>query len=271
MIHSPNSPKLLIVASIISHHAGVSIPQHAHATGQLSVVLRGTMTVTGERGWWVAPPGLAIWLPPETPHAARYSESSSLINVLFQPGTSLSLPTQCGPVVVSDLLRELAREAARLSVADDLGSLSPANVSALGLLAQVMTLQIQLPKAATSLFVPHGRDKRLRYVIDLLHQDPGSSLTLEDFAAEAHTSSRTLARLFESETSMTFTRWREQLRIVCAVDRLTRGRSITDTALELGYASASSFTTLFTRLLGMPPKKYMCHLHNTGEQRPEYR
>lgn len=64
---------------------------------------------------------------------------------------------------------------------------------------------------------------------------------------------------------MTFGRWREHLRIVCAVDKLARGRSITQTALELGYRSASSFTTLFTRVLAVPPRRYMRQLHQRDQ------
>ncbi|MDF3983263.1 helix-turn-helix domain-containing protein [Luteibacter sp. PPL201] len=52
-------------------------------------------------------------------------------------------------------------------------------------------------------------------------------------------------------------RWREHLRVVVAVDRLSRGRSIVETALELGYSSASRFTALFTRLVGAPPRRYL--------------
>jgi AraC-like DNA-binding protein len=60
-----------------------------------------------------------------------------------------------------------------------------------------------------------------------------------------------------TETGMSFGRWREHLRIVAAVDRLTHGRSITQTALELGYQSPSAFTTMFTRLLGLPPGRLL--------------
>lgn len=87
--------------------------------------------------------------------------------------------------------------------------------------------------------------------------EPGEAATLDDLADLAASSTRTLARLFLSETGMTFGRWREHLRIVSAVDRLVRGQSITQTALDLGYGSPSSFTTMFTRILGMPPARYL--------------
>ena len=244
------TPPFALTADTVTHDAGVEIKEHRHACGQLSVVLGGTMTVTVQQGWWLVPPGLAIWIPPGQTHAASYSESSSLINLKFDATMAARLPGHGVPLVVSDLLRELAREAARLS--GDVAMAEP-----LTLVADLIVHQVRRPVEAPGLFVPQGRDRRLRQVIDFLRDNPGSHANIEALATLAHTSSRTLARLFVDETALTFGQWRDHLRIVCAVDRLTRGQSITRTALELGYHSASSFSTLFTRLLGEPPRRYM--------------
>jgi AraC-like DNA-binding protein len=242
----------------IDHAAGVEIASHAHDSGQLSLVLRGTMTIVSEEGWWLAPPGLAVWIPPKALHTGRYSESSSLLHLRFSPPYVACLPDKCGSIVVSDLLRELAREAVRLNGVQN-------EAYSLELLAQLMVLQVRQRRHGPVLFVPHGNDRRLRQAIAFLRQHPGSDIYLDALAARVHTSSRTLARLFVSETNMTFGRWREHLRVVCAVDSLARGQSITQTALELGYRSASSFTTLFTRLLGVPPRRYMQMLYQRDQ------
>ncbi len=75
-----------------------------------------------------------------------------------------------------------------------------------------------------------------------------------------------LARLFTKETGMTFTHWRDHLRVMTAVDRLARGHNVTAIALELGYQSANNFSTMFSRLLGAPPKRYMRLLLNRREK-----
>ncbi|PLZ00467.1 AraC family transcriptional regulator [Burkholderia sp. WAC0059] len=240
-------------ASAIDHRVGVEIARHAHDRGQLSLVLRGTMMVTSEDGWWLIPPGLAFWVPPDVAHGARYSESSSLLHLRFDARFVASVPRHCDSIVMTDLLRELAHEAVRIDG-------QTAQADTLALIAQLVVQQIRQPKPGPGLFVPHGRDRRLQHAVAELRRHPGDDITLDALAARAHTSSRTLARLFVTETGMTFGRWREHLRVVCAVDRLARGQSITQTALELGYRSTSSFTTLFTRLLGMPPRKYMLRL-----------
>ncbi|HEY0296386.1 MAG TPA: helix-turn-helix transcriptional regulator [Bordetella sp.] len=243
-----SSPSIEAVST--QHAAGVEIAPHAHGGGQLIIALRGTAIVMHDEGAWLAPPGLGIWVPPNVVHSARYSESSDLINLQLGGSWAAQLSHACGSLVVSDLLRELARETVRL------GALARPD-PALDLLAQLIVLQIKAPKPGPMLFVPHGRDRRLQIATRALHENPGQSLTLDGLAGLSHTSARTLARLFVAETGMTFGRWREHLRIVHAVDRLARGWSITQTALDLGYQSASSFTTLFTRLLGAPPRRYM--------------
>lgn len=244
------SDSLELTAALLTHEAGIEIKGHRHEHGQLSVVLAGTMTVTVQHGWWLIPPGLAIWIPPDEAHSAHYSESSMLINLQFDRAGTAGLPDIGMPLVVTDLLRELAYEASRLSCNAQMSE-------PLQLIARLIAHQIRHPLPSPGLFVPGAKDRRLRVVIDFLRANPGSQANIEELAELAHTSSRTLARLFVDETHLTFGRWRDHVRVVSAVDRLTRGHGITRVALDLGYQSASSFSTLFTRLLGEPPRRYM--------------
>jgi len=195
-----------------------------------------------------------VWVPPQVMHAAFYSEASALINLQFSPAFAADFPQHCSLLAVSNLLRELAREAVRLQT-------TTTETATLELVARLIIHQSKCAWQSAGLFVPHGNDRRLRAAIDILKNSPEQDVNFDHLAQQALTSSRTLARLFVSETGMTFRRWREHLRIVLAIDRLSRGQSITQTALELGYQSVSSFTTLFTRTLGHPPRKYMELLH----------
>ena len=70
-------------------------------------------------------------------------------------------------------------------------------------------------------------------------------------------SERTLARLVKQETGLTFGRWRGQLHLVLALQKLTTGDSVQRIADELGYESVSAFITFFKKTLGQPPKQYM--------------
>jgi AraC-like DNA-binding protein len=69
-------------------------------------------------------------------------------------------------------------------------------------------------------------------------------------------SSRTLARKFEKETSLSFRQWRQQAKLIEALGRLADNQSVTRVAGELGYLSASAFTAMFKRALGVEPRRY---------------
>lgn len=235
-----------VFGTVLEHAAGTAVFAHCHSSGQLVVVTRGTTAVVSEEGFWLAPPGRGIWVPPGMTHGARYSEASTLIQLLLAPDLTQNLPRQCRTIAVSALLRELASEVARLPPGE-------ARQEEALLMARLIVCQAAHPEEGPLLFVPYGRDPRLRRAAEFLAADPGSHISFPALAAQSGASPRTLARLFETETDMGFRRWREHLRIVAAVDRLTRGHSIMQTALDLGYQSPAAFTTMFTRLLGMPP------------------
>jgi AraC-like DNA-binding protein len=76
-------------------------------------------------------------------------------------------------------------------------------------------------------------------------------MTLPPFATTA--GARTLERLFQKETGMTFGKWRQQLRLLHALRLLAGGRSVTAVALEVGYDSTSAFIAMFKRTLGTTP------------------
>lgn len=244
------SATLSVSATVMTHDAGVTVANHAHDWGQLGFVTHGTMMIVADEGWWLAPPGRAVWVPPGTRHSASYSESSALINVHIAPPLADELPARCTALTVSGLLRELALEAVRFSESEH-------DVADVELVSQLIIRQLQRPATGPALFIPQGQDRRLRIVTNLLQQDPGTDHALADLATLANTSSRTLARLFVAETGLSFGRWRDHLRVITAVDRLARGQAVTRVALELGYQSPGSFSTMFSRLLGISPSRYM--------------
>jgi len=69
-------------------------------------------------------------------------------------------------------------------------------------------------------------------------------------------SGRTLARLFVSETGLTFGSWRKRLLLQEAINRLDRGAPVTAVAFELGYQSLSAFIEMFRKELGVSPRQY---------------
>ncbi len=56
---------------------------------------------------------------------------------------------------------------------------------------------------------------------------------------------------------MSFGRWRQQLHVGLALQRLADGESVTNIAIDLGYERPSAFTAMFRRMLGTTPARYL--------------
>ncbi|MCP3721036.1 AraC family transcriptional regulator [Paraburkholderia sp. CNPSo 3281] len=66
---------------------------------------------------------------------------------------------------------------------------------------------------------------------------------------------------FREQLGTSFVAWREQACLIEAVARLNRGESVTRVAYELGYGSPTAFSTMFKRVMGVSPQRYL-----SGEQ-----
>ena len=108
----------------------------------------------------------------------------------------------------------------------------------------------------TPLHLPLPRDPRARRVALALRDDPGDPRRAADWARIAGASERTLLRLFHRELGMSFGAWRQQARLLRALEGLAGGASVTEVALTVGFASPSAFIAMFRRALGESPGRY---------------
>ncbi|RXS98212.1 AraC family transcriptional regulator [Silvibacterium dinghuense] len=54
--------------------------------------------------------------------------------------------------------------------------------------------------------------------------------------------------------------WRQQLRILVALEKLSDGLSVTETCFAVGYNSVSAFIRAFKRIVGVTPLEYAKNL-----------
>jgi AraC family transcriptional regulator len=88
----------------------------------------------------------------------------------------------------------------------------------------------------------------------LLAERHGESLSLGEIACALHTSPFHLARVFHAWTGFTLHRYRIQLRLRRALERmLDPGTELTRLAFELGFSSLSHFSDSFRRAFGVAP------------------
>ena len=230
------------------HPAGHDTGWHRHRRAQLIYAETGVMSVTAEDGMWIIPPERAVWVPPAEPHRVQARTDLGMRNLFVMAGARADLPRGCTVVTVAPLMRELIREAGRIDPAYD-----PADAD--GRLMAVLLDRIEtLP--ATPLHLPSARDPRVRRITAALTDDPADNRTLAQWSKTAGGSARTLARLFKRDTGMTFGAWRQQARLLAALERLAAGHAVTSVALDLGYDSPSAFTAMFRRAFGITPGRY---------------
>jgi AraC-like DNA-binding protein len=228
--------------------AGYSTPPHTHRRAQLTWASNGVMTVTAAEGTWVVPPNRALWVPGGMVHSIRMTRAVAMRALYVEPRLARSVANTCKVVLMSGLLRELVLEAVHAPLDDDKNK-RMRHIEAL-ILDEIRTLDAQ------PLHLPMPHDKRLRLVCEALAQEPGREETLEEWSDIAGASSRTLARLFASETGMRFVDWRQQARLAAALVQLAEGEQVATVARALGYESVSAFTAMFRRALGKTPRDY---------------
>ena len=161
---------------------------------------------------------------------------------------SKALPGKCCAVNVSPLLRELIRHASRAGNAGQNrpGAGTPYWIT-LDQLSALPTIPLQLPWPS---------DERAQRAAAWLRAHPEDPGLIKQMAKRVVTSARTLERLFQQQTGMTFGRWRQQLRLLQALRFLAEGRSVTAVSHDVGYDSPSAFIAMFKRTLGTTPHRY---------------
>lgn len=231
-----------------AEHSEYESPMHRHKTGQFVVTLHGSVTCRTEEGIWLVPPQCAIWIAPDTRHCNRVSASSSVC-MLFVEADEVRFPETCCTFAITPLVAELFKRIASLSETESTATHARH-------LYQVLLEELSLmPQSGLRLPIPG--DPRLKAIAQAIIDDPSGRKTISGWAKFAKMSRRSLERLVTEETGTSFGRWRQQLLLIMAIQQLTEGATVQQTAWDMGYESVTAFITMFKKALGIPPAKYV--------------
>ena len=206
------------------------------------------MTVTTANGIWVVPPLRAVWIPALVEHQISCSGRLSMRTLYIKPEGAPNLPRACYVVSVPPVLREL------IFYATNLPHLYKSNSPEERIMNVILDLVQTLQVAPLNLPIP--RNCRIQKIFIGLTENPADNCTLEDWGKTIGATSRTLARLFRSETGMSFTQWRQRVIILEGLRRLAREEPVATVALDLSYDSPSAFIAMFRKALGRTPSQY---------------
>lgn len=248
MADSDHEDAFDIRSHAIGNTTAYTIPKHSHDWHQLIYASRGVMTVNTSTGSWVVPSRRAVWVPAGIEHEVEMSASVSMRTLYLRTGLAEVLPSDCCVVNVSPLLRELILRTIEIGMLNRNIALHKHLIDVI--LDQFHTL------ATMPLKLPMPVDVRAVRVAELVRANPADAKSLDELSRNTGASKRTIERLFQSETEMTFGKWRQQLRMLHALRLLAAGEPVTTAALEVGYDSTSAFIAAFKSTVGTTPGRY---------------
>ncbi|CAG9295929.1 AraC family transcriptional regulator [Celerinatantimonas diazotrophica] len=244
-----NVPRPVVALSATSVSKDWEYANHQHHKAQLLYSVRGILNCEIEDGVWIVPPQCAIWIPGNLTHSARGAGATECYCLFVEPDAAPDLPKNCCTISVSPLLRELLLKVVGFPELYELGGWQERLIA---------TLLDELAVASVEdLHLPMPRDPRLRRLAEMLLAAPTDKTLKGDWATRIGMSERSMSRLLHNDIGMSFGRWRRQLHVLLALQRLSKGESVQTVALELGYENASGFVTMFRKAVGKPPARYI--------------
>lgn len=238
----------IVVGLADDHEPGFVIVPHRHDSAQLIYAAEGVMTVETDDGAWVVPPERAVWVPANLTHGIRMTGRVRMRTLYVQPASAPIPEARCCVVQVSALLRACIARFFEL----------PPGWSQPGPEARLVEVLLDEIRAAPTapLHLPMPSEERAASVAAAFREDPSSRRPIREWARLAAASERTFERLWLAETGTTFGRWRQQARLLHALEALAAGKSVTEAALDVGFETPSAFIAMFRRAMGTTPARY---------------
>ncbi|WP_240591578.1 AraC family transcriptional regulator [Shewanella zhuhaiensis] len=232
-----------IAANVGRHDSGL----HQHNRGQLLYAPQGCMSFELEQAICILPPTKAVWIPPHTPHRAVMTNVVAYRSLYFDC-SRFSTPTELTMVDVNPLLKALIDKMAHW-----LWDTPEAQMN------HSCALFWEEFYAATShsfrLAIPsdrrfHGFHQEL-LTPDFLPPDIGT------LAQTIGASAKTVTRLFRADTGMSYQEWRQQWRLLKAIELLSSPLPVTEVGFRLGFSSDSAFIAFFKQHTGQTPRSFI--------------
>ena len=242
-------PYLAVRSLATNYFSGFQIASHQHPWHQLLYATSGAMTVSTDRSSWMIPTARAVFIPACTAHAIRMWGTVQMRTLYLSPALTRFEDSGCRVIEVAPLLRELIlRTVERMG----LDSRVPHDARLIGLVEDEVNLAMAAA-AESPLVLPMPQDERALALAHAVLGQPLSTENVDDLARQHGVARRTLERRFSDETGMSFGVWRQKARLLDSIRLLAEGGSVTDTALDCGYASVSAFIAAFKGTFGYTP------------------
>lgn len=237
---------------MVASHTSSGLSEHS-GSGQLIWSCNGLLVVHSDAGQWVVPPTALLRLSAGLAYRIRKADSVQ-VNILdIASGVARHLAVHSCLYRMTPLLRELLQA---LVMPGDRNPCQDSRDSRAVLLVDLLNEAKTWIKAPGAQALGTPNDPRVARICDYIRNNLDSPRTLQEWASELKHDPRTLHRLFVQEFGMPFVQWRQQARLMAALEWLADGRPVMDVALDLGYQTQSAFTAMFRRNMGITPTEW---------------
>ncbi|MDH1726902.1 helix-turn-helix transcriptional regulator [Acinetobacter johnsonii] len=243
-----------LVIGLSSEHTYREItPAHTHSRAQFLYASTGMIQVFTPNHVWIVPPMCALWIPTHVEHSVISLSRVKLNTALVQADAAALLGQHCFIIRVSKLLHELL---IRLNAIEHIPPSELISSDELSRSLQILIFD-EIHKAnLLPIQIPWPQDRRLMNICQALLSTPDQLKDLSTWADKIGTSSRTLMRMFQKETGLSYRAWVQQMHIAHALSKIANGESVAQIARSLGYSNPSAFSTMFKRHLGQTPQQF---------------
>lgn len=237
-----SAPIIGIAAELVRHDSGM----HLHQKGQLLFSEQGAMTIILGNQLSVLPPQRLAWIPPGLPHQVKLNEVVNYRSIYIDTGIYSHLPQTHTIWSVSPLLREILEV---IALSDWQTNWLAGN--RYGHWLQVLWDELTFGETE-NVQLPLPADYRFQK-IDFSALPPALHVLVKTIGA----SEKTITRIFQRETGLGYQAWRQQWRLLKAIELLSEDMPLMEIALLLGFSSDSAFAQFFKKMTGKTPKHYL--------------
>jgi AraC-like DNA-binding protein len=243
----------LVIGRSSEHNYRDITPAHHHSRAQFLYASTGIIQVFTPKHVWLIPPMCALWIPAYVEHSVRSLSRVKMNTALVEAQAASVLGQQCFIIRVTKLLHELL---IRLNAIEHIPASELLSSDELSRALQILIFD-EIQKAnSLPIQIPWPQDKRLMSICQTLLNAPQQHKDLNTWADEIGTSSRTLMRMFQKETGLSYRAWLQQVHIAQALSKIASGESIAQISESLGYTNPSAFSAMFKRHLGQTPQQF---------------
>ncbi len=232
-----------IAADIGKHDSGM----HQHKKGQLLYASQGCISFALDNSICILPPTKAVWIPPYIQHRAMMTNVVAYRSLYFDCAV-FECPNNMIMIEVDALLKALIDKMA-LWAWD-----KPENE-----MQKTTALFWEEFYAAKrhSFQLPLPLDRRFKKFCQQVMQESFLVPPLTTIAHSIGASTKTITRLFKAETGMSYQDWRQQWRLLKAIELLSKEIQVSEVSHLLGFSSDSAFIAFFKKQTGQTPLSFM--------------